>query len=398
MLSDKIASWGRASESAQKLRAIPQLARPKLTLPASALDADPMKFNVQNGTIHIVPGDEGDRIRLLPHDPADRITMLAPVRYDPRADAPNFQRFLTRVQPHASVRRFLAQWFGYSLTGLIDEQKLLFNWGKGRNGKTTLLEGMSHIVGDYGKTLQIESILDQGRARRGGEHSSDIAALPGARLVRTSEPEKGAKLAEAAIKMLTGGEPISAREINKPQFEFVPRFKLTISGNYRPQITGTDDGIWRRLMLVPWAVQIPKNEIDLTLSSKLRAEKSGILNWMLDGLRDYLDHGLVLPTEVINATQVYREDSDPLGQFLSVAVKDEIGEKVQSTRIYSVFAAWARANGERVWSAKGFASAMSERGYVKVKSSVIQWLDIRLIASEIDFEGPECPAPLGGRR
>ena len=228
---------------------------------------------------------------------------------------PNFQRFLTRVQPHASVRRFLAQWFGYSLTGLNDEQKFLFNWGKGRNGKSTLLEGVSHIVGDYGKTLPIESFLDQGRGRNAGGPSEDLAVLPGTRLLRTSEPEKGAKLAEASIKMFTGGEPISARRVYKGQFEFLPTFKLTISGNYRPQITGTDDGIWRRLMLVPWAVQIPKDEIDLKLSSKLRAEKSGILNWMLDGLRDYLDHGLVLPSEVINATQVYREDSDPLGQF-----------------------------------------------------------------------------------
>ena len=394
MFSDKVASWGRASESAQKLRAIPQLARPKLTVPASDLDSDPMKINVENGTIHIVPGHDSDPIRLLPHDPEDRITKLAGVRYEPHAACPEFDRFLSRVQPSVGARRFLMQWLGHSLTGSTEEQKLVFMWGKGRNGKSTLIDTVADIAGDYGETVPIETFLDQGRGRNAGSATPDLAILPGVRLLRTSEPEKGAKLAEALIKLVTGGEPIQARHLNRDYFKFKPSFKLTISGNYRPQIAGADEGIWRRLMLVPWPVQIPAGERDLQLMAKLRAEKAGIFNRILDGLRDYLDGGLVIPSEVSDATQIYREDSDPLGRFLNVALRDEIGSRVQSSRLYSVFAAWARASGERVWSAKGFSVAMGERGYRKVQNNVIQWLDVKLVASEIDFE--EAPPPHPG--
>ena len=122
-----------------------------------------------------------------------------------------------------------------------------------------------YVAGDYGETVPIETFLDHGKARGAGQATPDLAILPGVRMLRTSEPEKGAKLAEAMVKLVTGGEPIQARHLNRDFFKFYPQFKLTMSGNYRPTISGTDEGIWRRVRLVPFGVTIPKEERDIHL-------------------------------------------------------------------------------------------------------------------------------------
>lgn len=394
MLSDKLAHWGRASESASRLKAIAQHGAPYMGAKASQLDRDPFRINVMNGTLHIRRGDgDDDPIQLRPHDPADLITKLAPAVFDPAARCPTYDRFMLEVQPSPDVRRFLHQWGGYSLTGDTGEQKLLFLYGKGRNGKSTLVDTWGAVAGDYGETVPIETFVDQGRGRNAGAATPDLALLPGVRFLRTSEPEKGAKLAEALIKLVTGGEPIQARHLNRDYFKFKPGFKLTMSGNYRPSISGTDEGIWRRVVLVPWSITVQKP--DATLPSKLEAEASGILNRLLDGLRDYLDGGLAVPDVVSTATADYRDDSDPLGRFLATCVVAEIGSRVQSSVMHRVFSAWARGSGASEWSPKGLAMALKERGFRSKQSNVMFWLDIRLTRSEIDFADP-APRSQGG--
>jgi putative DNA primase/helicase len=388
MASDRLAGWGRASESATKLAAIQKHGAPYLSIETSQLDANSWELNVLNGTI-IIDRDAGenDPISFVPHDPEKLITKLAPVVYDPEATCPIFDRFLAEVQPNAATRRCLLQWFGYSSIGDTSEQKLFFCYGKGRNGKSTMVDIVGAILGDYGETVPIETFLDQGRGRNAGAATPDLALLPGVRFLRTSEPEKGAKLAESLIKLVTGGEPIQARHLNRDYFKFRPAFKLTMSGNYRPSISGTDEGIWRRVVLVPWPVTVAKP--DPLLFAKLMFETSGILNRLLDGLRDYLESGLLLPEEVVDATATYRDDSDPLGRFLATCVRTSVGNRVQSTTMHRLFIAWARAVGEREWSAKGFAQAMKERGYRSKNSHVVWWIDTELIAHEADF----APAP-----
>lgn len=385
LYSDKVAEWGRASEAAAKLKPIPLQAAPYLAVASSDLDADPWKINVLNGTLVIRrKRGEGDPIRLKPHDPGDFITKLAPVIYDPNAVCPTYDTFLAEVQPAAPMRRFMHQWGGYSLTGDVGEQKLCFFYGKGKNGKSTLVDAWGAVAGDYGETVPIETFLDQGRGRNAGAATPDLAILPGVRFLRTSEPEKGAKLAEALIKLVTGGEPIQARHLNRDYFKFRPAFKLTMSGNYRPSIDGTDEGIWRRLVLVPWLVTVAIP--DRLLPFKLAAEASGILNRLLDGLRDYLDAGMVWPEAVTEATEQYREDSDPLGRFLADAVATSPGNRVQVTELHRVHSAWAKANGEKEWSAKGLSAAMKERGYRSKQSNVMWWLDITMLKGELDYD------------
>jgi putative DNA primase/helicase len=395
MWSDLIRAWGRTSESAGHIKCIarasrenPGLAAPYLTVEVGALDADPMRINVQNGTLTVRRvGDDGDCISFGPHDPRDLITKICPVEYRPQADCPLYDKFLAEVQPADNMRRFLHQWGGLSLTGVIGEHKMCFWWGKGRNGKSTLLETWAYVAGGYAGNTQIETFLDSGKTQGGGQATPQLAKLPGVRMLRTSEPDKGAKLAEALIKAVTGGDTIDARHLNREFFSFVPQFKLTMFGNYKPQIVGTDDGIWERLALVPWLVKVPKESRDKALAEKLRAEGSGVLNRLLDGLRDWLEHGLVVPAEVAAATQKYREDSDPLGRFLAACVRHAPGRRVQSSEMHKLFVAWARASGAtaKEWTATGLGRALGERGYVSKQSNVMWWLDVELTKSVNDF-------------
>jgi putative DNA primase/helicase len=399
LFSTRLAQWGRASESAKALAAVVKLAGPMVSVKPDDLDRDLMAINVLNGTLRVDKTADG-YIRCDTHNPADRITKLAPVEYDPNAPAPKFQAFLDQVQPardgKKSVQRFLAQWFGLSSTGDTSEQKLTFHWGKGKNGKGTLVKCVLHVLGDYADSVQIESFLDQGRGRSGGQATPDLAKLIGVRFLTTSEPKRGSVMDEGLVKQFTGEDLITARHLNKEFFSFRPQAKLTMQGNFRPKITGTDEGIWRRMILVPWPVQIPTAQIDSHLDLKLYAEASGILNWMLDGLRDWLDYGLVLPDSVKAATAEYRADSDPLGGFLDVCTRSVIGRKVQSTAMHALFCAWAKANGEATWTMKGLANALTERGIPKKKASESWWIDIELTKSVEDFDAALSAAGRGG--
>lgn len=383
--SDQIAGWGRASEANAKLTPISKQAAPYLAVQPSAFDADPFLLNCLNGTLVIRRGDLAEPLLFRPHDPADRITKLAPAAYDPDARCPIYDEFLDFVQPDDAARRFLHQWGGLSLTGDVSEQKLVFFWGKGKNGKSTLVDAWATVAGDYGDTLPIETFLDQGRGRNAGQATPDLALLPGVRMLRTSEPEKGSKLAEAMIKLVTGGEPIQARHLNCAFFKFYPVFKLTLSGNYRPKIDGADEGIWRRVLLVPWTVTVPEARRDRLLGEKLRGEASGILNRLVAGLVDWIEKGLVTPGPVSEATETYRSDSDPLGRFLAACVALKAGSRVQASEMHRLHSAWATANGETQWSAKGLSQALRERQFQSKHSNVIWWLDVELIRQAGDF-------------
>lgn len=385
LYSDKIARWGRSSEAANKLGALSKRGAPYFAVSIDRLDADKMRINLRNGTLVVSRKADGDYVDFRPHDPADLITKLAPVDYDPEARRPVFDAFLAKVQPRSEMRGFIQQWLGLSLTGDTTEQLLAFFYGKGGNGKSVLIDAVSFVAGDYGETVPIETFLDHGKSRGAGQATPDLAILPGVRFLRTSEPEKGSKLAEAMVKLVTGGEPIQARHLNRDFFKFYPQFKLTMSGNYRPTISGTDEGIWRRVRLVPFGVTIPKEERDIHLHEKLRAEASGILNWLLDGLRVWIDKGLHEPEDVLQATAEYRSASDPLGRFLATCVVDSIGDRVQSSVLHQVYEAWCASSGENAWKNRGFSLAMDERGYKRKQSDVVWWLDVKLIKGVNDF-------------
>ncbi|WOH74025.1 phage/plasmid primase, P4 family [Bradyrhizobium sp. NDS-1] len=387
-LSDKLRDWGRETENDRHLTALRKQAAPMMAVDQARLDADPMKINTKNGTLKVNRNcaDE-DPISFYPHDPADLITKVIDAEYEAGATCPVYDAFLKKVQPSSKVQRFLHQWAGLGLTGDTSEQKLLFFWGKGRNGKTTLVEAWASIYGDYACSLAVETFMDNGRGRSGGQATPDLALLPGIRFVHTDEPARNARLSESHVKLLTGGDTIQARELNKGFFSFKPQFKLTMSGNYRPKVDGGEasQGTWRRLIMVRWAITVPEQDVDRQLSTKLKAEASGILNRLLDGLRDWIDRGLLVPDEIKETTEEYRSDSDVLGRFLQECTMRAEGQRLSNAELHNLFVVWSRRNGERPWTKKSLTSAMKERDYEQSRGEERYWKEIVATKSVGDF-------------
>jgi putative DNA primase/helicase len=385
-LHQQLRAWAQKSQGTRHMGAIAKHAAPYLVVDTSQLDQYPLMLNVRNGTLVIAKTSDGSPyITLKPHDPDDRITKVCDVDYDPNATCPTYDNALALVQPDPTVRAFLHRLVGYAATGDVSEQKLFFFHGGGRNGKSTFVDIWARILGDYAATIPIERFLQAGAKGNGGQPTPDLAGLHGVRFLRTSEPERGSVLAEALIKLVTSGEPMLVRHLNRPFFELRPQFKLIISGNYKPRIAGTDDGIWRRMVLIPWEVKITDELCDPHLGQKLAAEASGILNRILDGAVDWLDNGLKIPAQIAEATADYRSASDHLGRFLADCTRDAPGARVPSHRLHGVFEAWAKANGAPVWKQTGLGRAMTDRGYHNTKSGTHFWLDIELTKSEGDF-------------
>ncbi len=292
---------------------------PYVSREVNDLNRDLYAVNCRTGTLRFFCDDAGDRrewrVRLDPHRPEDMISKIAEVDFDPDAPALRFEQFLQRVMPNPDYRAFLQRFMGYVLLGITSEQCLLFFYGAGRNGKSTFVDLMVEVLADYAVSMSIDSFAGDSR-RAGAEATPDLARLPGARLVAASEPEMGVHLKDALIKALTGGEPIAVRRLHQDFFELVPQFKLILSGNHKPVIRDDSDGIWRRVHLVPWDIQIPQADVDRDLPRKLRTEKAGVFAWMVKGALDYLQRGLQVPAGVTAATAEYREESDPIGAFL----------------------------------------------------------------------------------
>ena len=316
------------------------------------LDKAPLDVNTASGVLRFtVTPQKGSYPRvdvaLLPHDRALLMTKIMTTGYDPQARAPIFQAFIDRIMPDADMQRFLQRWFGYSMLGLTNEQALAFFYGMGANGKSALTDLMAKLMGSYAATAKIESLTGQNR-RSGGDATPDLINIVSARMVRASEPEKGVQWQEGLIKQLTGGEPILVRALNENFFEATPIFKLNIGGNHAPDIRGMDDGIWRRLMIVPFDVQIPKEERDPLIVQRMIAEGPGILNWLVEGAVSYLEGGLAPPKQVSQATDTLRQDADPYGKFLDEAcvVTGNLEDSISSRELMLCFMFWQMQRGE----------------------------------------------------
>jgi putative DNA primase/helicase len=362
-------SFSKTSGNSGRMLAAIDEAGFNLVAPIETMDAAPMQINTLSGVLSFsvtldAKGGKVARVDLLPHARDQRHTKIMPVSYDPEARAPGFHAFLNRIQPDIEIRRFLQRVFGLAMTGLTGDQMLCFFYGMGANGKSVLVDLISRILGDYAATAKIESLTGQNR-RGGGDATPDLVPLIGARLVRASEPDEGVKWQEGLIKDLTGGEPILVRALNENFVTVRPQFKLVISGNHKPDIRGTDDGIWRRLKLIPFDVQIPidervpKDQMDAALF----AEASGVLNWMIDGLLDYLEIGLNEPVAVTQATREFREESDPFGTFLHdcCVVDGEPRHSVGVSELMHAFLFWQAQNGQGAFKDATISKKLAER-------------------------------------
>ena len=324
--------------SEARLRGMVNLAasEPGIEVAADALDGSPWLLNVLNGTVDLRTGE------LRPHDRADLLTKLAPVTHDPAADCPTFRAFLERILPDPELRAYLQRALGYGMTGEVSEQCLFFFYGSGANGKSTLLNVLADVLGDY----YMQASPDLLTVKDKGHIPVDVAELKGTRVAATIEGEEGRAMAEALVKQITGGDRIKARRLYRDPFEFSPTHKIILAANHRPTIRGMDHGIWRRIKLVPFTVTIPDGERDIHLGDKLRTEAPGILNWLLDGCREWQQTGLREPMAIRDATAEYRAEMDHAREFFEMFCVFGADFSVTGKELFSTYYNWCRVNND----------------------------------------------------
>jgi putative DNA primase/helicase len=368
-----------ASESHARLKAMTELAKSERGIPVTPdeLDADRWLLNVQNGTLNLQSGI------LREHQRENLITKLAPVTYDPSAACPTWDAFLSRIMDgDAALIGFLQRITGYALTGDTSENAMFLLYGTGRNGKSTYLETVRALLGDYAKRTPAETLL---ATRREGARE-DLARLKGARFVSASETEGGRRLAESLVKDMTGGDTLAARFLYSGTFEFKPEFKLFLATNHKPTVQGTDTGIWSRIKMIPFTVRIPDAAMDKHLGQKLLAELPGILAWAVRGRLAWQRDGLGVPEAVRAATESYRAEMDVLGQFLATCCTEASGAFVPVGDLYAAYQRWCEANGERYpFSQRGLGLRLKERGLEQGKGTggVRVWKGLGLLPNAV---------------
>jgi P4 family phage/plasmid primase-like protien len=385
-----LARWAVYANSEPGIRRMLTLAQAELAVRPEELDADPWLFNCQNGTLELRTG------HLRPHRREDLITRIAAAPYDPAARSAVWDSFIESALPDEGAREFAQKYAGYALTGSTREEVFVFCRGPAGAGKSTFTEGLRRTWGDYAASADFSTFL----ARKPGDGPrEDIARLAGVRLVTSVETRDGQRLAEGLVKLLTGGDTVTARRLYERSFEFQPAFKLLLASNYRPRAAADDDGLWRRLRELPFPTARPRRE-DRDESVKAiitdpAQTGAAILAWAVEGCVRWLAEGLGEPEAVMQATAAYRRSQEPLADF--VADRCQLGPdlSVPAYRLREEYEEWAKANGirhplaGRAWGealrALGCSSRHTQQG------TIWRGIDLRLIDAPVAEPGEDDP-------
>ncbi len=373
-----IADHARRSESRRHIEAMVALAssEDEVAVEPAAFDANPWLFNVANGTLDLRDG------QLLPHRPENLITKLAPVDYLPNAVDPDWDRLLAGwTAGDVEMIEFLRRVCGYTLTGLTSEEKLFFLHGPEATGKTTFVEALKAMMGDYATTADFE-VFTKRQGDRGA--TNDLARLNGARLVAGVEVDEGKRLAEGLVKTLTGGDTVTARHLYAEYFEFEPTFKLWLAANARPAVNASDGAMWRRIVQIPFLHQVAEQDRDPALKRRAKSDKrfrSALLSWAVSGCLDWQKEGsrLLIPDTVRSYTVEYREENEPLRDWITDSC--ELGPTLSEAAgdLRSSYAAWAESVGEKPVHLKRWAAALEANGCRKGRAGGRRvWTGIKL--------------------
>lgn len=358
--SAKLFAHANKSEQSARLAAAIQLAESEIDVDAEPadFDADSMLLNVLTGTIDLRTG------KLRDHNPSDLITRLAPVEFDADAECPTWLRFLDDVfDGDAELTNFAQRAVGYSLTGETGEQCLFMPYGMGANGKSTFIETVAALLGDYTEHADAASFTT-GRA---GSVRTDLAKLAGARFVPAVEIEADARMAEVLVKQLTGGDEIVARKLYQDEFTFRPAFKLWLAVNHLPEVRGDEHAIWRRIRVVPFDVTIAKP--DQSMPARLRDELPGILNWAIAGCLDWHSNKLGSAAKIDAATALYRAEADPLRAFLDDKCTLADDAKIGVSELWAAYCDHVAEQNEALMTKQAFGERLVTRGVTKQRDA-----------------------------
>ena len=357
---DETTKWAvKCNKSAQARKEMLDVVKHRVAVPTDAFDRDRWLLAAENGVVDLRTG------RLLPHSRDHMITSLCPTDYDPQAEAHRWQRFLLEIMAgDEAMIAALQRLAGYFLTGDISVQILPIFYGPGGNGKNVLLDTLMGIMGPYAAEAP-EGLIT---ARKTDEHPTEIADLCGKRLVVASETEEGKRMRIGLVKRLTGNRYLKARFMRQDYFQFERTHKTVLVTNNRPVVTETSNAIWRRLRLIPFEVTIPEDRQDKHLTDRLMAEWPGILAWAVRGCIEWQGRqcSLELPDSVTEATDAYRTDSDPVGQFIEERCIRLTEIRTSRTSLYQAYEQWARETGEPLLGGKRFTSRMRGMGFDEV--------------------------------
>lgn len=331
----------------------------------SQFDQDKYLLNAEEKTVNLKTGETYEP------KPEDLITKKSLFVYDKDAKCPTWDMFLMQIfHNDLELIRFVQKAMGYSLSGDMSEQCMFILWGTGANGKSTFLNVLQNLFGDYATSTRTETFM-----KKTSEQSNDLARLRNTRLVIASEAEENKPMSESLIKQITGGDRITARFLYGEFFEFIPTFKIFMATNHKPKISGGDNGIWRRIKLIPFTVIIPEEKRDRNLTDKLMAENSGILNWLLEGYRLWEKEGLKEPEAIRTANEEYRFDMDSVGSFVAECLNIDASQKERLLNgdLYNTYTKWCERNNESVMSHRKLSSKMREKNYQQLASNGSRW-------------------------
>lgn len=330
---------------------------------------DDMLLNTQNGYVSLATGEQFNP------DKNKMFSMIADTELTETQSPDAWIDFLNDIFNYdQEVISFVQRAIGYSLTGSTREQVMFILHGKGRNGKSLFIETIRSILGSYTDNIQAKTLM----VKRGETINNDIAKLQAVRLVTSSEPSEGFRFDEGLIKQLTGGDTVTARFLYGEEFNFDPKFKIWVTTNHKPIVRGTDDGIWRRLLLIPFDVQIPEHKVDKDLKFKLLREAPAILNWTVEGCLMWQKDGLKVPDKISKASEGYRKEMDVIEQFIADECVVNEGEQVGAKELFDSYKKWAEDSGEYNMNKNKFGRKMKEKFESKRASTGIQYLGINL--------------------
>ena len=364
-------TWADTSENAARLEAILSVTatEPEIIVKAEHLDADPWLFNAPNATLELRSGQvrENRREDLLMH--------VGGVPYDPTAACPRWAQFVHEIMGgDLEMVAYLQRIAGYCMVGVVREAAFFIFWGSGRNGKGTFVERIRKVLGTYAADTAPDTFV----GRKSGGIPNDIAALVGKRMVTMSEIEEGAKLEESLVKRVTGKDPVTARFMRAEFFSFIPSFTPILSCNDKPVVKGMGPATWGRLHLVPFTRSWEGRE-DLGLADDLDKEAAGILNWCLDGLAAWRDHGLAVPEKAKLAGEAYRAEMDIVGRFLEECTAQSTIASCENADLYNAFTAWLAENGEFKRSHRWLTQQLKNRKYELVDGHRRTWRGLVIV-------------------